>query len=197
MKDSQDATERLCALVADLKGMSREEQNRHPIELEETIRSSLRLAAAPLVSCTVALEVEPGLHVEGDRGRLAQVFINLIVNAAHAVEPEPPERRNVSVRGWREAGKAIVHVSDTGGGIREDALGKIFDPFFTTKKAGKGTGLGLPISLGIVTEHGGTLSVHATGPGGTTFRVELPLAPGLNKLRAGPSREIRELRPLA
>jgi two-component system NtrC family sensor kinase len=114
-------------------------------------------------------------RVECIPGQLNQVFMNLLVNAAHAIE----EQGTITVRtgsedGPRE-GTVWVEVQDTGSGIPEANLKRLFDPFFTTKPVGEGTGLGLALSYGIVERHGGRIEVRSQVGEGTTFRVTLPV----------------------
>jgi signal transduction histidine kinase len=116
---------------------------------------------------------EEMILIRGDRNRLTQVIINLVVNACAAMNGEGI--LTLSTYRDKQLKKAILEVSDTGCGIPEENLPKIFDPFFTTKEPGKGTGLGLSTSYGIVQEAGGRISVKETGSQGTTFLVELPL----------------------
>lgn len=107
-------------------------------------------------------------------GELNQVVLNLLVNAAHAVE-ETGRRGLIRVATRREEGALVVEVSDDGNGIPEDVQSRIFDPFFTTKDVGKGTGQGLAIARSAVERHGGQLT-FTTHPGeGTTFSLRLPL----------------------
>lgn len=108
-----------------------------------------------------------------DTNKLNQVFINLVINAADAMEG----KGTLTVRTYRNKAdhKIFVEVSDTGCGIPNGNVTKIFDPFFSTKPKGKSTGLGLSIAYGIVEEHGGRITVKQTGPEGTTFLLELPL----------------------
>jgi len=103
--------------------------------------------------------------------KLSQVFMNLIVNAAHALG----EKGEITVSAWQKNNAIYVAVTDTGSGIPEEIRGRIFEPFFTTKESGKGTGLGLSISYGIIREHGGEITVESTVGTGTTFTVMLPL----------------------
>ena len=113
-----------------------------------------------------------------DRSQLQSVFLNMIINALDATE-----RRGkivLSVKPVRttdsEGLKGMeISISDTGKGISKENLDRIFDPFFTTKDIGRGTGLGLAVSLGIVQRHGGTLSVESTEGKGSTFTVFLPI----------------------
>ncbi len=103
--------------------------------------------------------------------QLNQVFMNLLVNAAHAIESEG----TITLRSGTENNQAWVEISDTGKGIPPEHLSKIFDPFFTTKPVGKGTGLGLSISYTIIKKHQGEIQVSSRLGRGTTFRVILPI----------------------
>ncbi|MEP7276462.1 MAG: ATP-binding protein [Betaproteobacteria bacterium] len=118
----------------------------------------------------------PDAIVLGHQDQLQQVFFNLFLNAAQAMKG----RGTISVVTRRGPdGQVHVTVGDTGPGIDPRALGKIFEPFFTTKPAGEGLGLGLAISVEIVSEHGGSLTATAVGTDGAMFLVRLPLvAPG-------------------
>jgi two-component system NtrC family sensor kinase len=108
-----------------------------------------------------------------DPAQIQQVLMNLIINAAEAMDGAG--RFTVSTRFDLEREMVQLVLRDTGHGIREEDLGRIFDPFFTTKEVGHGTGLGLAISFGIVREHGGTITVESELGVGTTFTIELPL----------------------
>lgn len=126
--------------------------------------------------------LEEGLETVGiDSKGLQQVLLNLISNALHAMNGKGVLR--VETRCAREPGWAEVVVSDTGCGIEQEFLPRIFDPFFTTKKVGEGTGLGLSVSYGIVTQHGGSIECEShtdaecPGKSGTTFLIRLPLSP--------------------
>jgi signal transduction histidine kinase len=105
------------------------------------------------------------------RANLAQVFVNLITNACHAMSPGG----EVTLLTWREGQEAVAEVRDTGAGIDPKNLSRIFDPFFTTKEEGKGTGLGLSIVQSIVESHGGRITVASTPGRGTAFTLRLPL----------------------
>ena len=103
--------------------------------------------------------------------QLNQVFMNLIVNAAHAIE----ERGTITVRTGSDQARVWVEVIDTGSGIAKEHLPRIFDPFYTTKPVGKGTGLGLSLSYGIVQRHHGSIDVSSEPGRGSCFRVTLPI----------------------
>jgi signal transduction histidine kinase len=111
-------------------------------------------------------------QVRGNAVQLAQVFVNLLVNAAQAM-PESGGEIRLTTRVHDDA-RVRVEVRDTGCGIPAESLERIFEPFFTTKPVGEGTGLGLPISHGIIRALGGELSVESTVGEGTTFRILLP-----------------------
>ena len=108
-----------------------------------------------------------------DPAQMQQVFMNMIINAAEAMDGVG--RLTVATR--FDEGRGVVRACfrDTGHGISEENMGRIFDPFFTTKEVGHGTGLGLAISFGIVKEHGGTITVESEEGAGTTFTIELPV----------------------
>jgi CheY-like chemotaxis protein len=109
-------------------------------------------------------------------GRLSQVFLNLIVNAAHAIEEGAVKDNHISVRTWSESGRVFAEVLDTGCGIRAADLASVFEPFFTTKGPDRGTGLGLAIARNIVSEFGGDIHIESTLGNGTRVVVSLPVA---------------------
>ena len=102
--------------------------------------------------------------------QLNQVFMNMLVNAAHSIE----QRGTITIRSGQHDGEVWVEISDTGKGIAPEHMQKIFDPFFTTKPIGKGTGLGLSLSYGIIQKHHGRIEVQSEVGKGTSFRVWLP-----------------------
>ncbi len=110
--------------------------------------------------------------VLGSSTKLQQVFLNLFMNARDAM----PSGGMLEVRTYARYGSVEVEVTDTGTGIRPEHLNRVFDPFFTTKSSGRGTGLGLSVSYGIVKEHAGKMEVRSTPDKGTSFRVEFPVA---------------------
>lgn len=111
--------------------------------------------------------------VRGNAGQLKQVFMNIIVNAAEAMHGNGTLTIRTSVSADRNT--VSIEFTDTGEGIPEENLSRIFDPFFTTKDVGKGTGLGLATSFGIIEEHGGKISVRSKVGEGATFAIELPV----------------------
>lgn len=113
--------------------------------------------------------------VRGHAGQLKQVFMNIIVNAAEAMHGNGTLTIRTSLSEDRKT--VCIEFTDTGEGIPEENLSRIFDPFFTTKDVGKGTGLGLATSYGIVEEHGGRIGVESRVGEGTTFTIEIPVYP--------------------
>jgi signal transduction histidine kinase len=109
--------------------------------------------------------------INGFPQQLAQVFMNLLVNASHAIQ----EKGLIQLKSRLEGTRVVVRVSDNGSGIATANLAKIFDPFFTTKAPGKGTGLGMSIAREIIQKHGGTIEVESEVGKGTLFTVSLPV----------------------
>ncbi len=109
-------------------------------------------------------------RVSGDAGQLQQAIIALATNAVDAMR----DGGILRIRSGSRGRSVFVEVSDTGSGILPENVPKIFEPFFTTKEVGEGTGLGLAVCYGILTEHGGSLDVQSTVGVGTTFTISLP-----------------------
>lgn len=174
LDESQDGLDRIARIVADLKDFSHvDRQELESADLNVLIDKVINVAWNELkYKADVIRDYGqlPLLHCYP--GRLGQVFLNLLVNAAHAIATHG----TITVRTAVEAGDAVVRVSDTGQGIAPEIIGKIFDPFFTTKPVGKGTGLGLHIAYKIVEAHGGRIEVESTPGAGTIFTVRLPMA---------------------
>ena len=149
------------------------------VDVADVIRQTLLLMSYDLKLKDIAIDVDlaPRLpDVLGDRHALQQVMLNLLTNAAQAVDAAPPGGpRRVHVRAWFDD---LVHVrvTDTGPGIPDDIVPHIFTPFFTTKEPGHGTGLGLSITYSLVEAHGGHIAHERPAEGGAAFRVDLPAA---------------------
>jgi CheY-like chemotaxis protein len=125
----------------------------------------------------VVTEVHVVPAVNMDETQLGQILVNLLVNAAHAIQPGDTDHNLVTLRVRLESDSLVlIELHDTGGGMARDVLNHIFEPFFTTKEVGAGTGLGLSICHGIVTAVGGRIEAESTPGEGSTFRVFLPVA---------------------
>jgi PAS domain S-box-containing protein len=172
-----DQTLRCKNIVSELLEFSRQSVGKvSTIDLEDLVRKSLNLLVeqALFQDITVRVDIEPDLpRMAGDLGQLQQVFTNLFINAADAMDG----KGSLEVRAWYlpERERFLITVSDTGPGIPEELRDKVFEIFFTTKPVGRGTGLGLSISKKIIELHGGDISFHSPPEGGTTFTLELPL----------------------
>jgi len=145
------------------------------VELNQLVRDTLKLVERQTQAIQVRSELAAGeLVVRGDPRRLQQVLVNIVLNALDAMR----DGGTLTVRtGYSEKpGVCRVAISDTGCGIREEQMPHIFEPFYTTKEVGRGVGLGLAISYGIVRQHGGDIEVQSQVGAGTTFRVMLPAA---------------------
>jgi two-component system NtrC family sensor kinase len=149
--------------------------------LEETL--ALIDKQAQFFNVNIIRNCDPDLPaVMADQSQVQQVFMNILVNAAQAMD----ERGTITVVTRYEASASCIEVaiSDTGRGIPPEQIDRIFDPFFTSKTSGEGTGLGLSIAYGIVTTHGGTISVKSEIGKGSTFTIRLPLIPARQEARA-------------
>ncbi|MBL8602600.1 MAG: response regulator [Myxococcales bacterium] len=186
LADLSSAAQRIARIVSDLRAFSR------PVALPSRVAQVARAVDWALRTTAhefrnrawVEAEVDPALMVQGDELRLGQVLINLLVNAAQAIEPGDVDRHRVRIAAARQGDAVELVVSDTGPGIAPEQLAHLFEPFFTTKPVGLGTGLGLSICHGIVQAMGGTIVAESAPGRGATFRVRLPSAAA-----SGPSLE--------
>ncbi|HEV2386203.1 MAG TPA: ATP-binding protein [Candidatus Acidoferrales bacterium] len=145
------------------------------VDLNAVVHDTLALLRHPLESARVGVDLRLAGDlpaIVGNANRLQQVFLNLFLNARDAM----PSGGRLEILTARSNGHVEVHVSDTGAGIRPEHLNRVFDPFFTTKAPGRGTGLGLAVSYGIIREHSGKVEILSSPGRGTTFRLEFPSA---------------------
>jgi C4-dicarboxylate-specific signal transduction histidine kinase len=137
----------------------------------------MRLASVRLKRLAVEVEVPPAVPlVRADARRLGQVLLNLLLNAADALEETGVAGPRVALRVQAHAERVHLVLEDNGPGFPPEHLSKLFTPFFTTKAQGKGTGLGLALSREYVEAFGGVLRAENRPEGGARFTVELPLA---------------------
>lgn len=175
VNDGLFGTSQMTEIVANLKDFSRLDRSKvTAYNLNDGLASTLLLAKHLLKSVEVDRKLGNIPAVICSPSQINQVFLNLVTNAAQAMEGA---QGRITLGSRAEDGGVVVEVSDTGKGIAPENLQKIFDPFFSTKEIGKGTGLGLSISYKIVQQHGGRIGVESTVGRGTTFRVWLPLQP--------------------
>ena len=173
--------ERVAAIVRAIKEFAHPDANEHsPADLNHAIETTLVVAHNEYkYTATVETKLGPMPEVMCNVGELNQVFLNLIVNAAHAIQESGKDASTgrITITTARSRDSVVISITDNGCGIPEENLEKVFDPFFTTKEVGRGTGQGLAIAHSIVSEkHGGSIDVHSTIGVGTHFVVRLPIA---------------------
>jgi PAS domain S-box-containing protein len=181
LREARESADRVRHIVRDLRSFSRAEDMRgEPMDVNAVVESAIRMARNEFRHrARLEKSYQKVPAVLGNAAHLAQVIVNLLINAAHALPDHQEANNTIGVSTFTdEAGRAVIAVRDTGVGIPPEALGRIFDPFFTTKPVGVGTGLGLSISHRIVSDLGGKIHVESRVGVGTTFFVLLPPAAG-------------------
>jgi signal transduction histidine kinase len=173
LKESQDGLARVKLIVQNLRDFSHVDESKWQLaNLENCMDSTLNVASNEIKYKAEVIKKYAGLpQVECMPSQLNRVFLNLLVNAAQAIETKGV----ITIRTGIQDSEVWIEVEDTGKGIPAENLKKIFDPFFTTKPVGKGTGLGLSVSFGIVQKHSGRIEVRSESGKGTTMRVWLPI----------------------
>jgi phosphate/phosphite/phosphonate ABC transporter binding protein len=183
IEQSLDGVNRISSIVGSMKEFS------HPgvedkilVDINKSLQSTITVARNEWkYVAELETDLETNLpHVLGYPGKLNQVFLNIIINAAHAIEGSLAGDRGmkgkIEIRTRDGDGVVEIRLKDTGGGIPEEIRHRIFDPFFTTKEVGKGTGQGLAIAHSVITdEHGGTIELETVEGEGSTFIINLPL----------------------
>lgn len=177
LQDTRDGLERVREIISNLRSFARTHtQEREPSDLVAGIQSTLKLLQSQFrTEVILQQDLQPLPRVNCNSSEINQVFLNLLVNAAHAVEG----RRGATVRVATsvEGDKVRVVISDNGVGMSEAVKDQIFVPFFTTKPVGKGTGMGMSIAYGIILDHGGEILVDSVEGEGSTFTILLPIEP--------------------
>lgn len=179
LKDIHAGYERIHRVVTDLRGFTAPHRPEHPrpFHIESAIDHALRFTAHIQKGITIKKDIEAQGEVFGSQSTIAQVLVNLIVNAVAAVRTVEEQRKpEISIRSYVEGNEIIVSVRDNGTGIDPKIQTQIFDPFFSTKDVGEGMGLGLAVSHRIIANHGGSLSVKSSLGEWTEFRFNLPIA---------------------
>ena len=175
--ECREGTARIRRVVEDLRSYARPGRTGHvPMDVREVMRSALKIAAHELRTVVAVDEVlAPVAPVVGDPQRLAQVFVNLLVNAAHAVTDAQRAAPTITVRtGMASDGRVVIEVEDNGVGMSAEARRRAGEPYFSTRGERGGTGLGLFVSRGIVDALGGTLEFEGQPGVGTRVIVSLP-----------------------
>ena len=178
LDDARYGAERVQHIVRDLKTFSRPDERTGMVAIDQAIESAITIAWNEIKHrARLVRKISPGLFVVGNEAQLAQVFLNLIVNAAQAIPAGAADRNQITVTATAAGADVVVGIHDTGGGIPDAVLARIFEPFYTTKPIGAGTGLGLSICHRIISSLGGRIEIERPAEGGARFVVRLPAAP--------------------
>jgi PAS domain S-box-containing protein len=182
MQRAREGVKRVTDIVRAMKEFSHQRVDaRSSADINKAIQTTLEVARSEYKHiATIDLKLEPLPLVPSNVGELNQVFLNMLVNAAHAIEASGKDVSSgrISIATNHVGADVVITFEDNGCGIEPGNLEKVFDPFFTTKEVGKGTGQGLAISRSIVVDrHGGALDVHSILGTGTRFSIRLPVTP--------------------
>lgn len=173
VEESMEGAQRIKSIVGDLSSFSHvNEADYKPSDINAGLESTVNMVWNEL-KCKAVVKREFGVLplTVCNIGQLNQAFMNILINAAHAIEKEG----EIGIRTWHEEGSIFVALSDTGCGIPEPIVGRIFEPFFTTREVGQGTGLGLSIAYDIIGKHSGEIRVESEVGKGTTFVIKIPV----------------------
>jgi signal transduction histidine kinase len=178
VQDILTQSERAKHIIDDLLDFAgtRKSQEMEKIDVINAIEEAVNLTANELRINNISLELDlPGnaYFIKGIKSKLEEVFVNIIVNAIHAMG----DSGTLTIRSWpdKDEENIFIRIDDTGQGITEEDMKNIFEPFFTTKEVGEGTGLGLSVSQRIINDHNGEIEVKSEVGKGTTFTITLPL----------------------
>jgi PAS domain S-box-containing protein len=176
LAEAFDGADRVRRVVRDLKALARADATaRTPVQLGPIVEAAVSIAWSEIHHrARLVRDLAPTPRALANEGKVAQVLVNLLVNAAQAIPEGHPEANEVRVRTFADGDRVGFEVSDTGAGIAPEHLPRLFDPFFTTKPPGQGTGLGLSICRTTVEGLGGTIAVESAPGRGARFRVLLP-----------------------
>ncbi len=175
--DARGGAERIRGIVQGLKALGRDSGPPTPTHVPDVVEMSVNMSMHELRQrASVVLDLTPVPPVLADEARLAQILVNLLINAGQAFYTNDPTRNRVVVRCAHHEDAVTITVSDNGPGIEPAVLARIFDPFFSTKAIGEGTGLGLSVSQNLAASLGGGLTCESTVGRGARFHLTLPVA---------------------
>lgn len=179
-RNASEGAERVRLIVRDLMTFSRvTEDHEGPVDINTAVQVALKMSHHEIkYRARLRCELGDVRPVMGHDGRLSQVILNLLLNAARAIPEGRPEDNEIRVATWSEDGEVFVEVADTGVGIDPAHRDRLFEPFFSTRAPGAGAGLGLSICHNVVAEHHGRIDVESELGVGTRFVVSLPAARG-------------------
>jgi CheY-like chemotaxis protein len=186
--EAQEAVDRVRRVARDLRVFSHanDDELHGPVACHTVLKSAIRMASNEIRHrARLVTEFRDVAPVQANEGRLGQVFLNLIVNAAQAIPDGRAADNEIRIATRQEGSRVIVEIADTGSGMSPEHLSRMFTSFFTTKAAGVGTGLGLMICHRIVKGFGGDITVQSNIGRGTVFKISLPCAsPTLVEVKA-------------
>jgi PAS domain S-box-containing protein len=195
VREAREGADRVREIVQALRTFARRDDGdaRAPVDVRRSLQAALVIGRGEIKHrARLVTRFDEGLPpVLAPGHRLEQVWLNLLVNAAQAIEPGNPEANEIAVAVLARGREVVVEVHDTGCGMSPDVKARIFEPFFTTKPAGAGTGLGLSLCHGIIASVGGRIEVKSEPGHGTTFRVVLPAAPQDGVAAASPAASVQ------
>jgi two-component system, cell cycle sensor histidine kinase and response regulator CckA len=191
LQESKEGMARIHRIVRDLGSFSHvDDDGATTLDVNAAVESALTMLRNEIkYRARIERDLRSTQAVRANHARLGQVFLNIILNAAQALDETAAKRNVVRVRSFDEGEFVVIEVEDNGPGIPSEVVPRIFDSFFTTKPRGIGTGLGLPISLGIIRTLGGQLTVDSRPGEGATFRVRLPAVAAVPSTVTPPSDE--------
>ena len=177
-REATDGANRVRNIVRDLRTFSRVEgYSVEQVDVNEVLELASTMARGELrFRARLVQRLSDVPPVLANEGRLAQVFLNLLINAAQSMEDGEVEDNEIELRSWTEGDEVLVSVRDTGAGISQENRDKLFTPFFTTREPGVGSGLGLAICHSLITRFQGRIEVQSEVGQGSTFTVRLPTA---------------------
>ncbi len=179
LADAREAAQRVSCIIRELRHFTRvDADRREAVDLTAAVNAALTMTQGQVRHCaTVVRQLGATPPVLADEGKITQVLVNMIANAAQAIGDGGVSQHTITIRtATDDVGRAVIEVADTGPGIAKDVLSRIFDPFFTTKDVGAGMGLGLSICDRIIRDVGGEIVVESELGRGTTMRIFLPAA---------------------
>lgn len=195
VRDALEGSLRIKKISRSLDTFARAEQvSLESVDVNRALEAALSMAHNEVKHrAQLVKELGPLPPVLASDGKLAQVFLNVLINAAQAIPEGKVEENRITVRSWTEGAHVLADISDTGPGMSPAILSRVFEPFFTTKKLGQGSGLGLAISKNIITEFGGELRIESAPGQGTRVIVKLPASPqAATEARPGAEQQPRE-----
>lgn len=174
IEESLDGTTRVAEIVSNLKGFAHQDgtDKKKMVDINDCLDQSIKLVHNELkykAEITKDYQLIPNFKCISNQ--LSQVFINLLVNASHAIK----DHGKINIQTQSRKNLIVIEIKDTGCGMTNETMQNIFTPFYTTKDAGKGTGLGLSVCYDIVKSYGGRIDVQSTVGKGTTFSIQLPI----------------------